>query len=334
MSRFNSQSSFYLYIVKKEKSFYIDFATPLTNNEIYNIKYEVDVTESMFIIPNLNSPFQKKIDCQLKNCRCRLNPFIWISHDLKAIYYEVPKSASSSIRHAISAFPPDLFYIIHQFLLESFKVDKFSIKLNLKAKNKIPLIKRIKEIATSAVLNFNLNLVEFSNQTILKSDYSANYRKESTFEPLYLQKEKVFSHFPNYFSFTFIRNPFSRVLSNWHMFTQQKKQMEKLSIIFNKDSKLVSFPEFIEKLPTNHNHHWNPQINYLPHLDNEIKVDFIGKLESINKDWKFIKNKLNLENDLIVKNTTQKELTSFQTLDKNLDLLIKDFYKEDFILFG
>jgi len=81
----------------------------------------------------------------------------------------------------------------------------------------------------------------------------------------------------DYYTFTFVRNPWHRLESWYNMLVTQKK------ILFSRDS----FEDFVrEKLKV------NIQYDYI-YGDNK-KVDYIGSLESIDTDFLHIFNKLKL----------------------------------------
>lgn len=44
---------------------------------------------------------KKDLNCQLRNCGCRVSTFIWYSHKLRTVYHETPKAACSSIKKAL-----------------------------------------------------------------------------------------------------------------------------------------------------------------------------------------------------------------------------------------
>lgn len=80
-----------------------------------------------------------------------------------------------------------------------------------------------------------------------------------------------------YLKFTFVRNPWDRMVSNWKMFTTRTHRIKKLNSMTSKDvSKFEDFVYFANRIK---NHHWQPQVLYLPD-----KLDFIGKVESFNED--------------------------------------------------
>lgn len=69
----------------------------------------------MKVCPRDMSYKRSNIVCDLPNCGCNRSTMIWISHGLKAIYFETPKTASSSIKKAlnIAVEKPDKINILN-----------------------------------------------------------------------------------------------------------------------------------------------------------------------------------------------------------------------------
>lgn len=81
----------------------------------------------------------------------------------------------------------------------------------------------------------------------------------------------------DYFGFAMVRNPYSRMVSNWRMFTTQGFRVQQLRAMTNRD--LSGFAEFAKYACLVPNHHWIPQSFFVPH---ESEIDLIGKLENMN----------------------------------------------------
>jgi len=105
-----------------------------------------------------------------------------------------------------------------------------------------------------------------------------------------------------YFTFTFVRNPYSRILS---AYTYLKK-----GGISNNDKKwanlnlsgISSFDDFVktwlnEKSIWSYTH-FKPQYYFLCDASCIPDVDFVGKFEKLNQDFKFVCNKIGLDKEL------------------------------------
>lgn len=82
-----------------------------------------------------------------------------------------------------------------------------------------------------------------------------------------------------YFKFTFVRNPWARMVSNWKMFTNQPYRIRQLKSMTTRD--LSDFEDFVHFASETKNHHWQPQVLYLPD-----DLDFIGRVETFDTDFK------------------------------------------------
>lgn len=81
----------------------------------------------------------------------------------------------------------------------------------------------------------------------------------------------------NYTTFTFVRNPWDRFVSNWKMFTQKPYRKSQLESMVGSSEQSIG--EFFDVIQNNRNHHWMPQSLYVPE-----EVGFVGRLESFTED--------------------------------------------------
>jgi len=159
----------------------------------------------------------------------------------------------------------------------------------------------------------------------------------------------------NYFKFTFVRNPWARLLSGYLNKFVTKNKLEHFAYdvitdIYNyKNEKLdldksITFEEFLRYLSRKKNnsldYHWKPQYLFL----GRTKFDFIGKIENLKEDFEYLKNKLNLPYGLPQRNTNKytetptkpfnthwSKLTPNQLKNINQYPRYKEFYNEELI---
>ena len=150
----------------------------------------------------------------------------------------------------------------------------------------------------------------------------------------------------NYYKFTFIRNPWSRMVSYYH-----EKQLHpakgKRGCLYS-----IPFEEYIhilartpgtedqwEDIKKKDVNIWNQAQGYLTHWipkDLISHLDFIGRVESIENDWKKISQHLNIKRPLIwarksmaSEGKSYSDYYSAETRD-----IIYDIYKEDITHFN
>ncbi len=115
--------------------------------------------------------------------------------------------------------------------------------------------------------------------------------------------------FSSYFKFGFVRNPWDRVVSLY----RRKEGVQK--------SQAMSFEQFVRWIenssdtcihPSKHKY----QLDWFKDSDGEIAANYIGKFESLNKDWAYISSVLGVTNILPHKNSNsscRKHYSEFYT---------------------
>ena len=138
-----------------------------------------------------------------------------------------------------------------------------------------------------------------------------------------------------YFKFSFVRNPWHRMVSNWKMFTTKQGRIKQLKAMTNKDmAHFMEFENFVRFAKENKNHHWQPQFLYHPE-----DLDFIGKLETIDDDLNHIFDHLGKERTQVKHlnktNTKADDSTSYtRYYTPSLIDLVGNMYAEDVKRFG
>jgi len=167
----------------------------------------------------------------------------------------------------------------------------------------------------------------------------------------------------NYFKFTFVRNPYDRLVSAFnHIIMEQTLQTyvdawpvihpnengKPAEITFDIIFKL--FTLFVKRGLQTHDInkdsvHWMPQNNHVE-MDGYQIVDFVGKYENLEVDWKYVANKLKVSEELpfIGASTTAKSenktrqeqqnlhWSHFYIMDDTIDVVSK-FYRRDIDIF-
>jgi chondroitin 4-sulfotransferase 11 len=132
-----------------------------------------------------------------------------------------------------------------------------------------------------------------------------------------------------YFKYSFVRNPFSRMVSAYEYFVSGKK-IKPFMIDFS------SFEHFIKRVAIIPDHlvdrHAQSQY-YILHT-NEFTVDFIGKFEQIDQDYRYMQEKYNFDKlpHAHKNNEYIKPWQDYYTKE-TADLVFQRYY-QDFITFG
>lgn len=130
-----------------------------------------------------------------------------------------------------------------------------------------------------------------------------------------------------YFKFSFVRNPWNRIVSNWKMFTTQSFRIEQLKSMTSQD--VSKFEDFVYFADSMKNHHWQPQILYLPD-----QLDFVGKLESFNEDFSNLCNTIGEKPHEIKKINSITKLPYWEYYTPSLVEFVSEMYAEDIKKFG
>lgn len=109
--------------------------------------------------------------------------------------------------------------------------------------------------------------------------------------------------FLTYFKFTFVRNPWDRLVSAYH-FLQRGGYGDADKKWFERElSGYKDFDDFVRnwlKAENIHKHiHFIPQVEFLQDENNDgVKIDYVGLYENIENDFDYIARRLGLENTL------------------------------------
>ena len=147
------------------------------------------------------------------------------------------------------------------------------------------------------------------------------------------------------FSFTFVRNPWDRIVSYYFY---QRYVLSAISIISEKNISLDDFIKicfrdkefaYFEYDGNKHKRYiGTPQLSWITDANGEIMVDYIGRYETLNQDWEIIKPRLfpaPREGGVlphINKSPREHDYRSYYS-DETVDI-VKNFYIRDIEYFG
>ena len=151
-----------------------------------------------------------------------------------------------------------------------------------------------------------------------------------------LLKETYANVYDEYFTFGFCSNPITRKISAYNYF-KNSKNFKRQSIdgeVFDAVDSTSNFHEFCKSFLINSDpskliDHLKPQHYFLCDSEDKILVDFLGRFESIEKDFKIIAEKLNIKAKLGHKNKGTEQCP----INKETEEMIREIYKKDFEIF-
>lgn len=142
--------------------------------------------------------------------------------------------------------------------------------------------------------------------------------------------------YENYFVFSFCRDPLTRAISAFNYFKNSKTFQRQSGdrSLFKAVDESENFDQFCKKFLFDKNpldliDHFKPQHYFLCDAEDKILVDFLGRFESIEKDFKIIAEKLNVSAELEHRNKGLQQ----QSVTKETKNIIKKIYEKDFKIF-
>ena len=145
--------------------------------------------------------------------------------------------------------------------------------------------------------------------------------------------------FSKYFKFTFVRNPYSRLLSAFRFLKSGGFDQDDRIWAEENLSDFESFEEFTEQWLSEESmmeyRHFQPQYMFVCDHTFEPEVDFIGRFETIDEDFRKICDRLNIRRELKKHNRGPEKKAHWSTYysEKTLEKVHR-IYRKDFELFG
>jgi hypothetical protein len=132
------------------------------------------------------------------------------------------------------------------------------------------------------------------------------------------------------FKFSFVRNPYDWAVSLYE-FIRKSPAHENYEEI--KDHNFEQFCVWYLNKLNNHSSNINGRFNTLSQFlyddDNNLLVDFVGKLENFKEDYKYIADKLGLKNKMPKINVSDRE-KNYRTYynDKTIEMITRAFHQD------
>lgn len=143
--------------------------------------------------------------------------------------------------------------------------------------------------------------------------------------------------YQNYFSFAYIRNPYSRLISAYTFLKKGGLTKWDQAWAIENLSDYDCFADFVSDWLSSENvrkhKHFIPQHYWI--CENEIpQVSYIGRFERIQEDFNSICAGIGIETTLSHENNTQRERNIIKFYDKKSKDKVARIYKKDFDIFG
>ena len=132
-----------------------------------------------------------------------------------------------------------------------------------------------------------------------------------------------------YFKFCFVRNPWSRAVSEFFYIKKQKGCHCSLENIPK------TFKDWCKKdMPCSWEWHTDPQVNFIIDKKGETIMDFIGRFENLQEDFNLVCNAINIptSNLPIHNSTNHKHYTEYY--DDETQAIVTEKYAKDIDYFG
>jgi len=143
--------------------------------------------------------------------------------------------------------------------------------------------------------------------------------------------EKVFN---SLYKFCFVRNPYDRLFSAYTFLKEGGINNQDLEFSNSYLQEFASFDEFVlkglEKEEIMNWVHFKPQYTFVCDENDNIVMDFIGKMENLKADFNTVCKHLNIESELQKLNMNSAKKNKFS---EEVKAMIKLKYQKDFKLF-
>ena len=201
-------------------------------------------------------PFRPNLVCAYTGCGCRINPFVLVSHAHRVLFFEIPKTGSSSITHLLGvAHDRRDFQATTDFGLAARIAGMYH-------NSAAPRARRAHAIAAAVRPNLR-SRAPFT----VTPPFTAGAPSQSGFQRFYGTAEEAVAAYPDYTTVSTWRDPVARVRSCWSMFCHSGKTHREARVAeaTGTDPAGMDFETFLRWALTTPNHHWNPQRWFLPY---------------------------------------------------------------------
>jgi hypothetical protein len=164
-------------------------------------------------------------------------------------------------------------------------------------------------------------LDKFSDQKSVSNGHDTFYH-HSTYSRL---RERL-DYIDDYFVFAFVRNPWDRVVSQWHYMNNYAQSGSEINYKKHCNKVLKSIDSFSQFAKSKHT--IGQCMNWVQH-QNSVAVNYVGKMETIQYDFDIICDKLNLPRQVVPHhNKTNKKDYSEYYDDETREIVAQKYAKD------
>lgn len=241
-----------------------------------------------------------------------------INHELKSIFIHLPKNGGLYIEQILEKYYNFKTYYFthenHDFFTD--KIGDFNCEIDVNGKNKN-------------------GFTSFNKRGLLR--YCMSSTNHNT--QMNMDEEK----WRTYFKFTFIRNPYDKIVSAWKYLNKLKNldtaYLNKLSNVDNVFKNFLLNKDIVNNYA--YFHSFISQYNQLLNLKDELDIQYYGKFENLNEDLIEVLTKIGapikhssyIESNRII-NSTKNDINYIDYYDDECIKIVNNYFNDDFEQFN
>jgi chondroitin 4-sulfotransferase 11 len=144
-----------------------------------------------------------------------------------------------------------------------------------------------------------------------------------------------------YYKFGFVRNPWDRFVSAFHYLKQGGISINDIEFAQKYLSNIKDFTDFVYKLEEQSFRrlilkwiHFTPQYEFICDSDSNIAVNYLGKYETIDSDFEYLKKQFGKDSVKLKEHNKSKHNPYWEYYDMEMVEIVREVYKKDIELFN